>query len=224
MGRIIVYGDVHGCLRELKQLRASVKPRSDDVEISVGDLLSKGPQPVEALRYARENGILTVMGNHEERFLEIAHAKSRHPESMLHRASLKHFDQLNAADLAYLFAMPRFLRIANLTVVHAGLTNSMDLNNPKEGDEALLTRVRYVSRGMGHYEYLFWAEMYNGNQGFVVYGHTPQGLTRHRHALGIDTGCVYGHSLTAAIFERQGRHIDTQNPTILQVKAKERYA
>jgi diadenosine tetraphosphatase ApaH/serine/threonine PP2A family protein phosphatase len=224
MGRIIIYGDIHGCLEELKELRRTLQVTSADLEISVGDLLSKGPHPVQTLRYARKNGILTVLGNHEERYLEIAAAHKHRPGVTLHRASQKHYEKLDTADLAYLFAMPRFIKISNLTVVHAGLTNTIDLDRLQDGEDALLTRLRYVSRGMGSYEYVFWAEIYNGTQGFVVYGHTPQGITRHPYALGIDTGCVYGEKLTAAVFERQGVQVDTQNPQLVQVKAKDRYA
>jgi diadenosine tetraphosphatase ApaH/serine/threonine PP2A family protein phosphatase len=51
---------------------------------------------------------------------------------------------------------------------------------------------------------VFWAEAWNGNR-FVVYGHTPRpGVVRHPRALGIDTGCVYGWSLTAAIRSEDG--------------------
>ena len=224
MGRIIIYGDIHGCLDEWMLLRKELRITPEDAEISVGDLLSKGPKPLATLRYARQHGITTVLGNHEERFLEIAHAHQERPGVTLHRASQKIYQKLDSADLAYLFAMPRFVRIANLTIVHAGLTNAINLQNIQPEEEGLLTRLRYISRGAGTYEYVFWAEVYNGNQGFVVYGHTPQDLTRHPNALGIDTGCVYGEQLTAAVFEHKAARIDTKNYQIVQVAAKERYA
>ncbi|MGE4294273.1 MAG: metallophosphoesterase [Campylobacterales bacterium] len=224
MGRIIVYGDIHGCLDEWRLLRSKIGVRSGDAEISVGDLLSKGPRPVETLRYARENGVLTILGNHEERFLEIAGVKRAGLDEVVHRASLKHYERLSSADLAYLFAMPRFLKVANLTVVHAGLTNGIHLGHLQEEHKPLLTRLRYVSKGAASPEYVFWSELYNGSQGFVVYGHTPGGVRRDDFALGIDTGCVYGDRLTAAIFEWRGSRLDTAGVKIEQVSAKERYA
>lgn len=224
MGRIIVYGDIHGCLDEWRLLRSKIGVRSGDAEISVGDLLSKGPRPVETLQFARENGVITILGNHEERFLEIAGVKRSGLDEVVHRASLKHFERLGSADLAYLFAMPRFLKIANLTVVHAGLTNGIHLGRLQEEHKTLLTRLRYVSKGAASPEYVFWSEIYNGSQGYVVYGHTPGGVRRDDYALGIDTGCVYGDRLTAAIFEWQGTRLDTAGVKIEQVSAKERYA
>ena len=47
-----------------------------------------------------------------------------------------------------------------------------------------------------------WAAEYRG-KAMVVYGHTPVRQARvDRRAIGIDTGCVYGGKLTAAVFEK----------------------
>jgi hypothetical protein len=71
----------------------------------------------------------------------------------------------------------------------------------------------------------FWADVYDGRKpsrgGLVIYGHSPwlDGEVREsKWALGIDTACVFGGKLTAAIFERglpQG---------YVQVDAREKYA
>lgn len=51
----------------------------------------------------------------------------------------------------------------------------------------------------------FWADVYDGSQGFVVYGHDPQWETGkprwNSDAVGIDTGCVFGGKLTALVME-----------------------
>jgi diadenosine tetraphosphatase ApaH/serine/threonine PP2A family protein phosphatase len=217
---MIVYGDIHGCLDEWKRLRRKIGASENDCEISVGDLFSKGPKPLETLRYARGEGVITILGNHEEKYLEVASAKKL-GEGDDSRWRSAFFDELNANDIAYIFAMPRFLQIANLTIVHAGLTNSTRLDRLSEDQFSILTRLRYV--GAGAMEYRFWSEIYNGNQGFVVYGHTPAEIRRDKYALGIDTGCVYGYKLSAAIFERRGKRFDTKDVEIAQIEAKERY-
>ncbi|GHV03315.1 hypothetical protein AGMMS50229_02090 [Campylobacterota bacterium] len=219
MGRIIVYGDIHGCLDEWQELRKKIGASANDTEISVGDLVSKGTKVAETIRYARENGVITVLGNHEDRYLEIATGVYG---QTLERERILRTPFNNASDLAYLFAMPRFVRIANLTIVHAGLTNSVALDRLHSDHYAVLTRLRYI--GTGAMDYRFWSELYNGNQGFVVYGHTPCNIRRDRYALGIDTGCVYGGKLTAAIFTRTGSSIDTKNYAIADVSAHDRYA
>ena len=47
MGRIIVIGDVHGTMHMLSMLLARVNMTADDSVIFVGDLVDKGPHPLE---------------------------------------------------------------------------------------------------------------------------------------------------------------------------------
>jgi serine/threonine protein phosphatase 1 len=45
-----------------------------------------------------------------------------------------------------------------------------------------------------------WADLYDGREGFAFYGHEPFVSSYYTsHALGLDTGCVLGGELTAAI-------------------------
>ena len=49
-----------------------------------------------------------------------------------------------------------------------------------------------------------WGDWYDGREGFAFYGHAPQRNGRpvlHPHAMGLDTGAVFGARLTAAVVE-----------------------
>ena len=46
-GRIIIIGDVHGCLDELETLLSTAKYGEGDVVIMVGDLVNKGPNSAQ---------------------------------------------------------------------------------------------------------------------------------------------------------------------------------
>ena len=65
--RLIVVGDVHGCLEELKILlnRCSYEKERDKV-IFVGDLVNKGPFSADVIRFVREMGASCVRGNHDD--------------------------------------------------------------------------------------------------------------------------------------------------------------
>ena len=69
-----------------------------------------------------------------------------------------------------------------------------------------------------------WAEVYDGREGFAFYGHAPQrnGLPlAHEHAMGLDTGAVFGGKLTAYVLK------DGQPPKagrFVQVEASRSYA
>eukprot|EP00884_Botryococcus_braunii_P005168 jgi/Botrbrau1/14652/Bobra.0108s0013.1 len=66
-GKVIVVGDIHGCLDELKDLlkKADFDP-SHDLLIAAGDLVDKGPYSVEVLEELQEVGALAVRGNHDD--------------------------------------------------------------------------------------------------------------------------------------------------------------
>ena len=60
--RHIIIGDVHGCLDELERLLRLADIGRDDVIVSVGDLVAKGPDSQGVLALARERGVVTVRG------------------------------------------------------------------------------------------------------------------------------------------------------------------
>lgn len=82
--RLIVVGDVHGCLEELQQLliESNYSKEEGDEVLLVGDLVNKGPFSAETVQYARENMFHCIRGNHDD--FALCHAlqlveKSTHP-------------------------------------------------------------------------------------------------------------------------------------------------
>ena len=66
-GRDFVVGDVHGCFRTLEQLliRVGFEPGQDHL-FSVGDLIDRGPNSLDAIDWLVHGRIHTAtMGNHE---------------------------------------------------------------------------------------------------------------------------------------------------------------
>lgn len=97
-----------------------------------------------------------------------------------------------------------------------------------------LLRVRHVHRETGEMVSLGdegeqtrpWVDWYDGREGLVFYGHEPQrsgSILASRHAIGVDTGAVFGGYLTAVVL--------TEAPTatkvcldVVAVKASQSYA
>ena len=232
--KIIIYGDLHGCLEEFKELRAKVSPSSNDKEIVIGDILDRGPFSNELLTYIRENKILSILGNHEYKYLRY----KKHQENFLKTGKknpiildakeINFFNNLNSKDFDYLNALPFFVKINNLTLVHAGLTNKIDLDTAsnKDLEKTLWIRTlddneKTLSLSDDYPTARYWSEYYDGNQGIVVYGHQPfHEVKIDTYSFGIDTGCVYGNKLTALVV------YDTKNPKqdykIIDVKSTQK--
>jgi bis(5'-nucleosyl)-tetraphosphatase (symmetrical) len=76
-------GDIQGCCDELKTLLARCKFSADRDELwFVGDLVNRGPQSLETLRFVRALGAnaTTVLGNHDLHLLAIAFGSKRKPK------------------------------------------------------------------------------------------------------------------------------------------------
>ena len=68
--RTIIVGDVHGCALELTSLLERIGFGSGDRLVFVGDIVARGPYPLEVLDLARQTGAILVRGNHEQKLLD----------------------------------------------------------------------------------------------------------------------------------------------------------
>jgi Calcineurin-like phosphoesterase len=201
--RTIIVGDIHGCLDELQELLHAclVDWVADDV-ISVGDLVAKGPDSQGVLQFARERGLKAVLGNHDAKLLSLgpkvedreAGTPSKH-HAMVART-------LRPDDWTYLQALPLYLPLVELQtiVVHGGLVPGVPLT---EQPRALLLNMRSITPSGEASKRVDagapWASFWPGPS-HVVFGHDAiRGLQQHPFATGLDTGCVYGRSLTALV-------------------------
>lgn len=71
--RLIIIGDVHGCLDELKSLLNLCNyTHQQDILVFVGDLVNKGPSSAEVVKFVKNIGALCVRGNHDDSALQHA--------------------------------------------------------------------------------------------------------------------------------------------------------
>lgn len=211
MSKLIVYGDIHGCYNEFISLRKKINPQKNDIEVCIGDLITKGSHSIETLRYIQKNRILSVLGNHEDKIIRYF----KHQESpkknpiILDSDEQQIVDNLTPKDIEFLQSLPIFLRFGDITLLHGGLQNSMLLESLSKRDQQKLLRLRYLDQD-GHFVVhgdetetsIFWADVYDGNQGLVIYGHQWFDEPKiSKHAIGIDTGCVYENRLSAIVID-----------------------
>ncbi|QQR44306.1 metallophosphoesterase [Myxococcus xanthus] len=214
--RTLFIGDVHGCAEELDALLTQCAWRPDDRVVLVGDLVAKGPDSAGVVRRAREQGFLAVRGNHDAHVLRW-HAGRGPRGKKLKPEHQQVLDTLTPEDWAWLESQPlyRFFPELNVVAVHGGLVPGVPLEAQKE-DELLNLRSilpdgtpsKRVDAGAP------WASLWQGPE-LVIFGHDAmRGIQRHPHAVGLDSGCVYGGKLSAYVMP-EGR--------IVSVLAKRAY-
>ena len=217
-GPFDLIGDVHGCLDELsallREMGWDVDPEAGTgrhphgrTAVFLGDLVDRGPDTPGVLRLAMNmvdaGAAIVVPGNHEQKLLRALRGRKVQITHGL-GASL---DQLESAGPEFRERVVTFLDglIGHfvldggaLVVAHAGMKEAMQGRasgavrsfalygeTTGETDEFGLP-VRYP-----------WAEDYRGSAA-VVYGHTPVPEPWWLNGtICIDTGCVFGGSLTA---------------------------
>ncbi len=251
--KTIVIGDVHGCLDELKELLEKTEYSLGDRLIFAGDLVDRGPDTAGVVRFVRELGAESVLGNHEEKHLRWRrHQKRaltvpgyRNPMVPLNPARQAEHDSLSEEDWAYIEKMPHFLRInKHFAVVHAGAMPGIVLDHQ---DPNCLMRLRYINKETGKMaplkdlreelgpidqnKFQFWADVWDGPE-ILIYGHhvhlearasikNQPGNGPHNiglRAIGIDTGCCFGMSLTALVLNDEAKMSET-----VSVQARKEY-
>ncbi|MCJ1354402.1 MAG: hypothetical protein MMC33_004390 [Icmadophila ericetorum] len=164
--RLIVVGDVHGCVDELTYLLAKVSfNKHHDHLVLTGDLVSKGPSSPAVVDLAISLNASCVRGNHEDRILlarrDLHNSKLalRGPTSISELESEsfgdKHISKSESADhelaaslsdkqVAYLSACPLILLLGpirglapQVSVVHAGLLPGVPLE--RQDPSAVMT-------------------------------------------------------------------------------------
>ena len=73
-GRLLAIGDIHGGYRAFAALLATLRPDRDDLVITLGDYIDRGPRSREVMnrliRLQKEAALIALRGNHEEMILE----------------------------------------------------------------------------------------------------------------------------------------------------------
>ncbi|MEL6107512.1 MAG: metallophosphoesterase family protein [Planctomycetota bacterium] len=81
-GRLIAIGDIHGCRDALDALIEAISPQPEDVVVTLGDYIDRGPDSrgvVESLiELGRRTQLVSVLGNHEEMMLEVLRNGAAH--------------------------------------------------------------------------------------------------------------------------------------------------
>ncbi len=224
--RVYAIGDIHGCAAQLSALHAAIaadladRPVAAPLLLHIGDYVDRGPDSrgvIERLcQGAPINGVPTVnlLGNHENTMLDALGGERAAATDWLFgggRPTLESYgadpdgprDQWRAAlpapHLDFLHGLALSHREGGYAFVHAGVRPGVALDAQARDD---LLRMRQP---------FLYSEADFG--AVVVHGHTPvkHPVVRHNR-IAIDTGAVFGGSLTCLVLEAETLGFLTADP------------
>ncbi|MCX5745420.1 MAG: metallophosphoesterase [Proteobacteria bacterium] len=191
MARTLIIGDIHGCYDELRDLLDVAAVAADDVVVSVGDLVDRGPQPLEVVDWfrARANSVV-LMGNHERKHVRGVYSYAQEVARLQMGAGY-------AASVAWMRGLPYFYETPDIRVVHAAMVPGIPL---AAQDEAILAGTTAGETKLrAHFPAGHWHDRY-ADAVPIAFGHHVTGATplvREGAIYGLDTGACHGLRLTA---------------------------
>lgn len=213
MSRTIIIGDVHGCIDELLHLLKVVSPKKKDRIIFIGDLINKGPKSLAVWRLFRELGAEAVLGNHELAVLEAARGR-RPKSSILERTATEFGDEFDAF-VKDISRWPLFIKEKKFLAVHAGKVPNKRLKDSSAFELCNIRTWDGKGQNLQQSSNPPWYTAVDYDR-LIVFGHwaAKQGVFDIPGFCGLDTGCVYGHRLSALVLPQR---------EVLSVKARKKY-
>lgn len=210
--RLILVGDVHGCFDQLMELLDTVHyDNTTDKVLLLGDFLSRGPDSLGVMKWAREANATGVLGNHELNIL--SKYQSFRPlmfedEEMfkLDKHVGKYDNELQIArkltpeDIHYLVRLPVVLNIKGVGICsHMGVVESQPLDKQQVSDLLAMDKDWYHS----------WNQLQKtlpkNERNVIYYGHFARaGLQLKKYSKGLDSSCVYGGQLSCLVIDKDG--------------------
>ena len=209
--RTLVIGDIHGCWDELQQLLEACDRQPDDEVLSLGDMIDRGPNPLEVVRFfMNDPAASAILGNHEDSHLRVRAGEPLVPKdsAVVTRHQLGAFyDEA----LDWFATLPLSAQRHGHLIVHAGFIPGLSF--AEQPRQALLRGRMPWMKSLFDNSHTYWWERYEGELPIVhghYYGHGLSEQPRHVNGTwGIDNGACFGGYLTALILP-EGRTVQVK--------------
>lgn len=186
----LVIGDIHGCLRAFETMMEVVNPKREDLVVTLGDYVDRGPQScgvIETLLEMKEtHHLVTLMGNHEIqmiRALETRQDQERFLSGICGGQDTLDsygggFEDVPESHWEFIRATKLYHELEEYILVHAGVESNLPVDQQDQ-------ETYYYQR--------FYCQRPHQSGKTVVCGHTIQGdlPTNLGYAICLDT-CAFG--------------------------------
>ncbi len=214
-GAVFVVGDLHGCIRQMRDLQAQMQARDPEAtQVYVGDYVDRGDHSkdvLEALYAERDNpNIICLRGNHEDMMLDfladptankarwlrygglntlgsygIAGVMHSSPAELLAETATRFQSALSMNVQQWLTTLPTYWQSGNLAVVHAAADPALPMALQSE-----------QTLKWGHRDFFSTPR---GDGVWIAHGHTiVDAAGSEAGRIAVDTGAYATGRLTAA--------------------------
>ena len=199
----IAIGDIHGCHRALMTMLNLISPSPEDLIVSLGDYVDRGPDSKAVidslLEFKKTHNLVHLMGNHE---IQMIRALETRQDRALFLSDMcggqdtldsygGSFDEVPDSHWEFMKSAKLYHELENHILVHAGISSQTPVD---EQDQ----ETYYYQR--------FHLQKPHISGKTIVCGHTIQGdlPTNIGHAVCLDT-CAYGGGWLTALDVNSGK-------------------
>ena len=203
---IYCISDIHGCYDEFMELLKEINFNENDTLYVLGDVIDRGPKPIETLRFIMQTpNVHFLIGNHEQMMLDHYDGNDIYENWNTRNGADTTKNQLKKMKkeeineiLSYLRQTPFFYKVKvngqNYRLVHAAVDPGVS-TAAQDPDFMVWAREEFFEK--------------KGSDKFkVIFGHTPTMYWHknschtwedpvHNDKIGIDGGCAYNGCLIA---------------------------
>ena len=193
MKKTLIIGDIHACHAELLDLLDRAGIGDEDLVVSVGDVVDRGPEPAPVLDFFQSRAqSVVICGNHERKHVRRVFSYSQ-------EVTGAQLGPRYEADVRWMAGLAYHWERPDVRVVHFGHYPGVPLADVPEDVRAGTTS------GEGRLKERFgaapWWDHYD-DEIPIVFGHHvvgPEPLIVRDRIYGIDTGACHGLRLTGLI-------------------------
>lgn len=211
---VAVIGDVHGCFYTLEALYRKILLKYPGIPVyCVGDLIDRGRNSYEVVKFFIDNNLKFTPGNHDYMF----YAFIKEPESLFARSwvfngneatlhsYLNHYDSISE-HIEFIKAAPLYYNLDDCFISHAGVSDRYKKVLPANLRENLDYLDQLIYSECESETGVLWTRERLLNLGKIqIVGHSKQDRVRldnKSNAAYIDTGACAGNRLSSVVVHR----------------------
>ena len=197
--RRIVIGDVHGHYDGLMRLLEAIAPSDEDSVYFLGDLIDRGTQSAQVVKFVKQSSYHCLLGNHEQMLIDVLGDGEVYGPALQGwlysggHATVNSYGEagIPQGDIDWMRSLPTHLDLGDIWLVHAGVHPQIPLEK-QSAEEFCWIREEFHSIAKPYFPDKLIITGHTIT--FTLPGVTPGKLAQGNGWLDIDTGAYHQQS------------------------------